>query len=137
MKSGKLSTNLKWWILAAVVRVFLILYMVLFLIFAVVLFIIYLPMMIPVEIAMFFIRRRVICKTICSQCGVKLGRESIAESKRVSAKIDEFRRESPKAKYTLVQHDAICMDCGQKYEYHSQGKCYLPVKEPKPSSIED
>ena len=127
----KLGNNFKWWMLATTSKFLLCLYLLLFLILAIPLFIITLPVMLPREIVIFFIHRRIICNTFCRKCDVRLGRESIAESKRLLSKqMDEFRRTHPNVKYThLREHDAVCINCGQEYEYHGQGRCYLPVKE--------
>jgi len=108
-------------------------------ILAVPLLILVLPILGIREMIISFIHRRIICNTVCRNCGVMLGRESITESNRLLAvEMEEFRRKFPKVKYRHLRgHDAVCVECGQEFKYHSQGRCYLPVKEPKPSSIDD
>lgn len=90
-----------------------------------------LPFLAIREVVIYFIHRRIICKTECRKCGALLGRQSIAESNRlISIDIEEFKRKHPNVKYKHSRrHDAVCVECGQEYSYHGQGRCYLPVKE--------
>ena len=102
-----------------------------FVILSIPLLILSLPILVVREVVISFINWRIICKTACWRCGVILGRESIAESNRlISIEVEEFKRKFPNVKpKRLRRHDAVCIKCGQKYKYHGQGRCYLPVKE--------